>query len=180
MATALAAQLAQIRDQSTTNSLDLKAQRKAHSQSLIFESSVATSQDFDTIYQICSEGFEDLCRLDLRFASYSNSIFSEQSKNEDRTQMTKAQNEQLDVALEGFLGLVSGKLMLKPAIKAVEWLVRRFRYDSPATCPLCTMNILRIAYRGKDLLSNNLLNALIISNTMWFLESMRTILYALC
>ena len=126
MATALTAQLAQIRAK-TTNSLDLKAQKKAHSQSLLFDPPVAATQDFDTIYQVCCEGYQELCQLDSRFNSFARNIFSEQSKQEDRTQMTAEQNQELDVVLEKFLGLVGGRLLLKPAIKAVEWLVRRFR-----------------------------------------------------
>lgn len=126
MATALATQLAQIRSQST-NPLDLKAQKKAHSKSLLFDSRVAASQDFDTIYQICYEGFQEMSCLDPRFLGFAGNIFSEQSKLEDRTQMTSIQNDQLNVVLEDFLRLVGAKLLLKPALKAVEWLVRRFR-----------------------------------------------------
>lgn len=128
MATSLAAQLSQIAAKST-NPLDLKAQRVAHAQSLIFEKKIAISQDFDTIYQICYEGFQELCQLDARFAEFGRTIFSEQSKAEERTQMTAAQNKELDAVLESFLALVGSKLLLSPAIKAVEWLVRRFRYD---------------------------------------------------
>ena len=127
MASVLAAQLAQIAANSS-NSLDLKAQKKAHSQSLLFDSRQASTQDFDTIYQICLEGFQELCQIDGRFTSFSRSIFSEQSKREDRTQMTEAQNKELDEVLESFLQLVGARLLLKPAVKAVEWLVRRFRY----------------------------------------------------
>ena len=126
MATALASQLAQIRA-SSTNPLDLKAQKKAHSRSLLFEHDVAATQDFNSLYQICYEGFQELCLLDSRFAGFANNLFSEQSKHQDRTQMTAAQNQQLDVVLEDFLHLVGSKLLLKPALKAVEWLVRRFR-----------------------------------------------------
>ncbi len=126
MATALVAQLAQIRAQST-NAFDLKARKQAHSQSLLFNSRNAATQDFDSIYQICFEGFEELCRLDSRFAPFASNIFSEQSKQEDRTQMTAAQNHQLDVVIEDFLNLVGSRLLLRPALKAVEWLVRRFR-----------------------------------------------------
>ena len=126
MATALATQLTQIRAQST-NALDLKKQRKLHSQSLLFNPEVAATQDFDSIYYLCFEAFEDLCHLDTRFTHFANSLFSEQSKQEDRTQMTAAQNQYLDSALENFLHLVGGKLLLRPALKAVEWLVRRYR-----------------------------------------------------
>lgn len=126
MASSLVTQLAQIRAQGG-NPLDLKAQKKAHSQSLLFDAQVAATQDFDTIFWICNEGYQDLCRLDSRFAEFSQSIFSEQSKQADRTQMTALQNIQLDKNLEKFLGMICGKLLLKPALKAVEWLVRRFR-----------------------------------------------------
>lgn len=126
MATNLTAQLAKIRAQST-NPLDLKAQKKAHSQSLLFDSRNAAIQDFDTIHQICYEGFEELCRLDARFAQFASGIFSEESKQADRTQMTAAENHEIDTIIEQFLGLISSRLLLRPALKAVEWLVRRFR-----------------------------------------------------
>lgn len=126
MATGLQQQLAAIAANST-HQLDLKAQKARHSKSLLFEPRDAATQSFDTIYQICYEGFEELCMLDARFSSFARNIFSEQSKHEDRTQMTARENEELDQTLESFLGLVGGRLLLKPAMKAVEWLVRRFR-----------------------------------------------------
>ncbi|GME58855.1 Armadillo-like helical [Neofusicoccum parvum] len=126
MTSALQQQLAQIAA-SSTHQLDLKAQKVAHGKSLLFEPKVAASQDFNTVYQICHEGFQELCMLDPRFAAFAQNLFSEQSKTEDRTQMTKQENEELDTVLESFLGLVGARLLLKPAVKAVEWLVRRFR-----------------------------------------------------
>lgn len=127
MATSLAAQLAQIATNSK-NSLNIKTQRAAHSKSLIFEPRVATGQSFLTIYTLCFEGFSDLCGLDGRFKQFSNTLFSEQSQEEDRTQLTAEENEQLDKKVEAFLRLVGSRLRLMPAIKAVEWLIRRFRY----------------------------------------------------
>ncbi|OKL61537.1 U3 small nucleolar RNA-associated protein 10 [Talaromyces atroroseus] len=126
MASSLTAQLAQIAAKST-NALDLKAQRAAHSKSLIFDTKVAKSQDFDTLYQICNDGFQELCQLDARFAEFERTLFSLHSKTEDRREMTAAQNKDLDVVLESFMGLVGGKLQLSPAVKALEWLIRRFR-----------------------------------------------------
>ncbi|KAJ5918008.1 U3 small nucleolar RNA-associated protein 10 [Penicillium verhagenii] len=126
MASSLAAQLSQIAAKST-HELDLKTQRIAHSQSLIFDYSVAGTQDFDTVYDICYDGFRELCSLDGRFEEFERSIFSEQSKAEDRTQMNASQNQELDAVIENFLALVGGRLQLSPAVKAVDWLVRRFR-----------------------------------------------------
>lgn len=126
MATSLAAQLSVI-SANSENSLNLKAQKAAHSKSILFEPRVAAAQSFDTIYTLCHEGFQELCLLDGRFLEYQRDVFSEQSKDEDRTQMTAAENSELDKRLEGFLGLVGGRLRLSPAIKALEWLIRRFR-----------------------------------------------------
>jgi U3 small nucleolar RNA-associated protein 10 len=126
MATSLARQLAQVAATST-NPLDLKAQSKAHGKSLLFEPSEASKQDFDTLYQLCVEGFDELCQKDSRFLAFKNNLFSDQSKSEDRAQMTKAENAILDQVLENYLGLVGASLLFTPAFKSVEWLVRRFK-----------------------------------------------------
>lgn len=129
--TSLQKQLAAIAATST-HQLDLKAQKLAHGKSLLFEPRIAASQSFDNIYLICYEGFRDLCALDPRFVQFSRNIFSEQSKVEDRTQMTQKENEKLDEVLEAFIAMVGPRLLLKPAEKALDWLVRRFRYVSRA------------------------------------------------
>ncbi|THY68857.1 hypothetical protein D6C97_00073 [Aureobasidium pullulans] len=126
MATALQQQLAQIAKKST-DQLDLKAQRAQHSKSLLFDPRVAANQTFETIYQICAEAFQELCMLDARFAPFAANLFSEQSKSEERINLTKKENEHLDQIIESFLGLVGSRLLLRPGLKAVEWLVRRFR-----------------------------------------------------
>jgi U3 small nucleolar RNA-associated protein 10 len=126
MATILQKQLAAIAA-SSTNQLDLKAQKSAHGKSLLFEPKIAASQSFENVYLICYEGYRSLCVLDPRFVQFSTSLFSEQSKVEDRTQMNKDENKKLNAVLEAFLTLVGPRLLLKPAQKAVEWLVRRFR-----------------------------------------------------
>jgi hypothetical protein len=124
--TSLTAQLAK-RAAESTNQLDLRAQKKAHSQSLLFAPAIAGAQDFDTLYEICVEGFQALCEMDRRFVGFSRSIFGPQSKNEERAQMTAAKNEELDETLEHLLMLLGPKLLLKPAVKVAEWLIRRFR-----------------------------------------------------
>ncbi|KAF3033541.1 snoRNA-binding rRNA-processing protein utp10 [Didymella keratinophila] len=126
MATALQKQLAAIAA-SSTHQLDLKAQKSAHGKSLLFESKVAGSQSFENLYLVCHDGFRELCALDARFRQFAGSVFSEQSKDEDRLQMTAAENKKLDAVLEAFITLVGPRLLLKPAQKALEWLVRRFR-----------------------------------------------------
>jgi U3 small nucleolar RNA-associated protein 10 len=126
MATALQKQLAAIAA-SSTHQLDLKAQKSAHGKSLLFESKVAGSQSFENLFLICHDGFRELCALDARFRQFASSLFSEQSKEEDRLQMTDAENKKLNAVLEAFITLVGPRLLLKPAQKALEWLVRRFK-----------------------------------------------------
>ena len=146
MATALSTQLAAIQAKST-NSLDLKAQKKAHSQSLLFDARVAATQDFDSLFLVCLKGFQELCQIDPRFTGFRRNIFSEQSSREDRTQLTGVQNEELGAILERFLLLVGARLQLKPALKAVEWLIRRFRsvvrFPNPGEQKSCIMEVRR-------------------------------------
>ncbi|KAJ3496137.1 hypothetical protein NLG97_g2880 [Lecanicillium saksenae] len=135
MATSLAAQLAQVAANSKST-LNVKAQKAAHSKSLIWEPKVAASQSLQTLYATCFQGFEDLCQLDARFVPFQATIFSEESQDQDRTQLTSAENVELNRQVEAFLRLVSGRLRLMPAIKAVEWLIRRFRIHEENTVAL--------------------------------------------
>ncbi|GAB0131762.1 hypothetical protein EsDP_00000221 [Epichloe bromicola] len=132
MATSLAAQLAQIAANSKAT-LDVKAQKAAHSKSMIWEPRVAATQSYQTLYTICYSGFEELCQLDNRFVRFQSTIFSEDSQTQDRTQLSAADNEELDRHIEAFLRLAGSKLRLMPAIKAIEWLIRRFRIHEENT-----------------------------------------------
>lgn len=127
MASSLAAQLKRI-TATSTNTLNTQKLKQVHSASLLFPASHAATQDLDTIYSIATEGFRELCQLDERFIAYENGLFSESSKDVDRFLLPKNEVDDLDRSIEVFLQLVSGKLLLRPALKALEWLVRRFRY----------------------------------------------------
>jgi hypothetical protein len=127
MTSSLAQQLQKIAAASTST-LDTKKLKTLHSVSLLFDRTHAASQGLDTIFSIALDGFNELCALDPRFAVFEKGLFSEASKDVDRFVLPKEEVAELDRSLEAFLGLVSGRLLLKPAVKAVEWLVRRFRY----------------------------------------------------
>lgn len=126
MATSLSAQLAQIAANSRT-SLNAKALKATHSKSLIWEPREAAGQTFAEIYTVCYEGFEELRRLDSRFTQFGSTLFSEQSQDADRTQLTADENAALDKRIDSFLHLAGSRLRLMPAIKSIEWLIRRFR-----------------------------------------------------
>lgn len=95
MATSLAAQLTQVAANSKST-LNVKAQKAAHSKSLIWEHRIAATQSLQTLYATCFQGFEDLCQLDARFVPFQNTIFSEESQNQDRSQLTAAENDELN------------------------------------------------------------------------------------
>lgn len=126
MVTSLAAQLAQVAANSKST-LNVKAQKAAHSKSLIWEPRIAATQSYQSLYTTCHQGFEELCQLDARFAHFQTTIFSEESQAQDRTQLSKSEIEELDKQIDAFLRLVGSRLRLMPAIKSVEWLIRRFR-----------------------------------------------------
>lgn len=113
----------------SSNEYDLTAQKKSHSKSLLFEPVIAGSQTLHDLYLLCVTGFEELCGLDDRFRQFGKTIFSAESIAQDRSQMNVQENEALDRVLVSFMGLVGSRLLLKPALRAMEWIIRRFRYD---------------------------------------------------
>ncbi|RMZ89000.1 hypothetical protein DV736_g3773, partial [Chaetothyriales sp. CBS 134916] len=126
MATSFARQLRAIALKSS-HELDIRARRIAHAESLIFPHEVAVKQDWDKLYQICVEGYYELCQLDSRLEGFERNLFSEQSKDQDREQLNQSQNEALDAVIAQCLQLLQSKLMLRPAVRCLEWLIRRFR-----------------------------------------------------
>ncbi|KAK8126102.1 uncharacterized protein PG998_001861 [Apiospora kogelbergensis] len=137
MATSLAAQLQQIAASSKAT-LDVKAQKAAHAKSLVSGAREAASQNYQELYTKCRQEYDELCRIDGRFVAFSTTLFSEQSRDEDRTQMSAGENAELDRKIESFLRLVGGRLRISPAIYAVEWLVRRFKIHEYNTVALIT------------------------------------------
>ncbi|KAF6069593.1 small nucleolar RNA-associated protein [Candida albicans] len=122
----LASQLQSINEKTASVALDRKQRSKLHSRSLIFDPKQAATQDYEYIYEIATEGLEDLCELDSRFNKFKSTLFSETSVNLDRNLQTKDVISQLDKNIDAFLTLVGPYYGLTSSLKAVEWLVRRF------------------------------------------------------
>jgi len=130
MTSSLSAQLQKLQENrpSTTSSiLNPKTLKSLHSVSLLFPPQHAATQDFDTIFSICYDGYQELCSLEPKFLIYSRSLFSEQSKSVDRETLSKVDNQNLNDNIKSFLGLLGGWALVKSGVKALEWLVRRFR-----------------------------------------------------
>ena len=131
MASSLSAQLTKLqtnRPSTTSSILDPKKLKTLHSVSLLFAPQHAATQDFDSLHSICLEGFHELCSLEPRFHIFERSLFSEQSKSVDRELLGLEDNKKLDDNTRAFLRLLGAWALVRSGVKALEWLVRRFRY----------------------------------------------------
>ena len=81
------------------------------------------------MFSIGSNGLTELTALDRRFTQYEKTLFGEGYKGMERSLETREVNDQLNDLLSGFLRLLSPFFLLKPAHKALEWLIRRFRIN---------------------------------------------------
>ncbi|KAF8425871.1 armadillo-type protein [Tirmania nivea] len=135
MASSLAQQLQRIAAASV-NTVSAERQKQLHSVSLLYTPGQASTQDLTTIYSIAVEGFRELVELDPALRKYERSLFSPSSISVDRFVQTKADNLELDRSIDDFLGLIGPRLLLKSAIKALEWLVRKFRIHEQNTTSL--------------------------------------------
>lgn len=94
--------------------------------SLLFDPKEAASIDRDTYYDIGLSGLKELIRLNPQFAHFENNLFSTTSRQIERSVENVEMNEKLDKNIKKFLHLLGPYLLLKPAQKALEWLIHRF------------------------------------------------------
>ncbi|KAI8509408.1 HEAT repeat-containing protein 1, partial [Branchiostoma belcheri] len=94
--------------------------------SLLFDPKEAANLDRDTFYALGVNGLDELANIDPVFLDFHNNLFSQSSKNLERVVQTKEVNARLDENISGFLTLVSPYFLLRPAQKALEWLINRF------------------------------------------------------
>ncbi|KAG0209950.1 HEAT repeat-containing protein 1 [Mortierella sp. GBA30] len=120
----LARQLKAIGSADATRGSEKAAKHRA---SFLFDSKQAADYDIDTIYSIGVNGITELKQLDPKFAPFEKTLFAESMKNVDRVLQTKEDNAKLDESITLFLRQLSPYFLLKPAGKALEWLIRRFR-----------------------------------------------------
>ncbi|KAJ2692795.1 snoRNA-binding rRNA-processing protein utp10, partial [Coemansia spiralis] len=124
MATSLASQLFRLRGIDRTISTERAQRIRA---SFLFDGRQAADIDNQTILDIGREGLRELRQINRRFDRFAATLFSEAAKDMDRVLQTREENDKLDEAIRGFLFLAAPHFLTKPAGKALEWLVRRFR-----------------------------------------------------
>ncbi|KAJ2634126.1 snoRNA-binding rRNA-processing protein utp10 [Coemansia sp. RSA 1286] len=124
MATSLASQLYRM---STVDRMVSTERAQKTRASFLFDGKQAADMDMQTIFDIGRDGLSDLCKVDIRFRPYASTLFSEAVKDMDRVLQTKEENNKLDETIRSFLFLMARHFLTKPAGKALEWLIRRFR-----------------------------------------------------
>jgi U3 small nucleolar RNA-associated protein 10 len=133
MATSLQQQLAAVAAK-RSNQLNLGAQKSAHAKSLIWTPIEAVGQSFEFIYETCCPAFELLITKDAVFLPFKSSVFSRASISQDRNQLTKVENGELDKVLENLLPCLSLYLREREGLHALEWLIRRFKFVAVLLC----------------------------------------------
>ncbi|KAI3404561.2 UTP10 [Candida oxycetoniae] len=123
----LASQLKTLSEKSSSIALNRQQRSKIHSRSLIFDPKVASTQDYEYIYEISLQGLQELCELDSRFNKFKASLFSQNSVNFDRNVQTQDAITHLDQNIAAFFTLLGPFYSFTSALKAAEWLVRRFQ-----------------------------------------------------
>ncbi|KAJ2617295.1 snoRNA-binding rRNA-processing protein utp10 [Coemansia sp. RSA 1365] len=124
MATSLASQLYRMRN--VDRSLSTQRAQKTRA-SFLFDGRQAADMDNQTVFDIGQDGLRELQQINVRFSAYATTLFSAAVKDLDRVQQTREENQKLDESIRGFLFLLAPHFLTRPAGKAIEWLVRRFR-----------------------------------------------------
>ncbi|KAJ1789442.1 snoRNA-binding rRNA-processing protein utp10, partial [Coemansia sp. RSA 2399] len=124
MTSSLASQLYQMRNVDRIISTERAQKIRA---SFLFDGRQAADMDNQTIFDIGRDGLEELRKTNHKFDVYASTLFSEAVKDLDRVLQTKDENRKLDESIRSFLFLLAPHFLTKPAGKAIEWLIRRFR-----------------------------------------------------
>lgn len=121
MPTSLAEQLNKLK----TPQASLLTHRK-FKPSFLFDAKEAAKFDRDTLYELGLSGLEELKKLNPHFSIFEDTLFDLTSKSFERSVESKEANEKLDCHIKTFLILLSPYFLLKPAHKALEWLINRY------------------------------------------------------
>ncbi|KAI7750196.1 hypothetical protein M8C21_026293 [Ambrosia artemisiifolia] len=127
MATSIASQLQAIRSIVTADTDTVK--RPFTRPSILFDAKEAADIDIDTLFNLALSGLEVLVSQDERFGNYKNDLFAHKSKELDRELMGIEENNQINATVSSYLRLLSGYFQLPSALRTLEYLIRRYKYD---------------------------------------------------
>ncbi len=132
MASSLARQLAQ--GASLNSALLVDRSRRKVGESYLFTGGEADLHDLESIHALGTNGFLQLVSITPALSKFEGPLFSDASKETDRTLSPAEALAKLDETIGAFLVQLGPYLMEAPTGKIIEWLVRRFR---------CVINLLK-------------------------------------
>jgi U3 small nucleolar RNA-associated protein 10 len=133
MASALAQQLAQ--GASLNSAQLLERTRHKPAESYLFTGRDANQHDLESLHALGVNAFIQLKQMNPALSAFEEALFSDASKNMDRTLLPGDAARELDSKIKAFLPALGRHLMEIPTGRVLEWMVRRFR---------CAANILHI------------------------------------
>lgn len=95
--------------------------------SFLFEPKEASDIDNETVFALALNGLDQLKLLNGYFEAFEGVLFHESSKQLERSLLTRDVNDKLDSSIKDYLQFLSPYILLKPAHKTLEWLIRRFQ-----------------------------------------------------
>ncbi|KAK0216141.1 armadillo-type protein [Armillaria fumosa] len=127
MASSLARQLAQ--GTSLNSALLVDRSRRKAGDSYLFSGGEADLHDLESIHALGTNGFLQLVAIIPALSKFEGPLFSDASKETDRTLLPAEALAKLDETIGAFLVQLGPYLMEAPTTKIIEWLVRRFRIN---------------------------------------------------
>lgn len=98
-------------------------------QSLLFTPREAAHVGVDVVHQVACNGLLELEQMDERFAPYGRTLFSEASRSIVRDALDAETEQRVNASIQSLLQLLSQYLLLRPAHKALEYLIRVYRVN---------------------------------------------------
>ena len=94
--------------------------------SLLFDTRTAASLDNDAVQNIGYDGFKEILSIDAVFGQFEH-LFDANSVHFQRNLQEESIVKKISEKLSNFLTLLSPYVLLKPAQKMLEWLIRRYQ-----------------------------------------------------
>ena len=95
--------------------------------SFLFDPKEASDIDNETVFALALNGLDELKLVNLQFENFESLLFTESSKYLERTLQSQEVNDKLDSDIKDYLRFLSPYILLKPAHKTLEWLIRRYQ-----------------------------------------------------
>lgn len=129
MVSSLAAQLAKGASVNANILASRSGGKPANADSYLFSGREAAEHDLDSVLALAQNGLAQLSSVNPDISnSIPESLFSDASRNLDRTLIPESEVAHINKDIALTLRLVSPYLLQPPAAKVIEWLVRRLRY----------------------------------------------------